>query len=278
MTLYINAFNDVCSPLFRGYNSGIWGVALNSAYNLWWINARRRDWNREPEKIFYGFQTALTSILNPLICDAFTSTVLNIVKLENINDAYTRRRESYNMINRAWRGEFTSKDAFFPKKWVLTATKMFLYLKESLFFFMTCVDAAKSLEFCPQARLEALTNVINNTVRVGQLLLRPEEAIHLKEKLRNNITLIETSFQMNYDEALVLIEKIYLALTAIQDHGTVTTAKKIAEGAKAASNIAGFFTDKAEKASDSLFNFITSDPVSKKKKMPPQKKSQFCDF
>jgi hypothetical protein len=216
---------------------------------------------------------ALRTALNPTVCDTFTGSILNIIKLENINDAYTRRRESYNKIFRAWRGEFAAKNEFFTKRWILTATKMFLYLKETLFFFMTCVDATKAFEFCPQARLEALTNVINNTVRVGHLLLHEQAADNLKNKLRRNKHLIQSSFHMNEDSALEFIEIIYLSLKEIQSHPLVKAAKGVKKSKEKVSKCVDYLTSKAETVSRSVLDDFIGLKHSKK-----TKKSHFCQF
>lgn len=232
MALYINAITGICRPLVQGYHSGVFGAVLNAAHSMWWIESRRQDWENEPEKLLFPCQLSLSDyVLNNTLGKIVTSSILNIVKLDDVNDSYSKRREAYNMIGRAWRGEFTVKKNDYFDRLFLTLCKIINYIKESFCFFMTCVDAAKALEFNDQTKVEALSNLIKNTVRVGNLLFHQEQALHLKIKLRFNVELIKSCCRVDHDTALQYIENIYNGLLEIQKNRVILGAKVFVLGA-----------------------------------------------
>lgn len=231
MNLYTNVLRDITQPLLRGYSLGAFGLALEVIYNVWWVEARRLEWAKAPDKFKFCIQFFLQKPL--LGTDPgrwYLQTILNVAKFENINNAYTQRREAYAMIGRAWNGEFDLKDNDLMNRVTLTGIKIVIYMKETFFFYMTCIDAAKSLDFNERAQIEALSSIIDNSARLFMLLTIPNEAEILKKKLRPNVELIQTCFRCDKNTALVLIEESYKTIREIQEHTLTKTVLELLYG------------------------------------------------
>lgn len=266
MSLYISAMEEVIRPFLQGYNSSPARFALNAIHSLWWINNQRSQWVKASSKLSFCAQILLEGIImetNSGRC--FARSILYISKIDNINEAYIKKREARSMIVRTWNGEFSMKNSSRILRLLLTTYHICIYLKECFCFLMTCVDGAKSLSFNKQAQFEALSGILSNSSRAARLIFLPEEAKDLKTKLRHNIELIQTCCRCDKNTAVCHIDTLYKFLLDIQSHTAIGKARSltasfittIAPGIKTAENALSSISTSALE----VFNNVTIQNV-----------------
>lgn len=194
MTIYVDAYHDICHPLAfcDKIIPGSFGWrALKMVHRIWWFKTRKQKLMEESDKLNLALKAFFQSIITySSIATSAAQFLLIVVKIEETFTAFDESQKRWRAISATWKGDYyISGSPPIHKRIVPTAKAIFHYLSASFCLVMTFIDVVDAMMFSKKTSCEATLLVKNNLTKVIRYCKQDSE--ELRNKLFSNKRLIE---------------------------------------------------------------------------------------